>query len=146
MSFRVLMFLLIGLTACSSPELLELPVGNNIIHVELAITDAERQTGLMNRDEIPDNHGMLFIFEKEQRLSFWMKNTRIPLSIAYIDKKGKILEIYDMEPYSLESVSSKRSSIKYALEVNKGFFRESGIKVGDSINLQVLEVYLKSSK
>lgn len=146
MSFRFLMILLIGLTACSSTRVLELPVGDKIIHVELAITDTERQTGLMNRDEMPENHGMLFIFEKEQRLSFWMKNTRIPLSIAYINKKGKILEIYDMEPYSLESISSKRSSIKYALEVNKGYFGKSGIQVGDYIDLKVLEDYLNSSK
>lgn len=140
------MFFFIGLTACTFSNLLELPVGDKIIAVELAITDAERQTGLMNRDEMPENHGMLFLFEKEQRLSFWMKNTRIPLSIAYIDKKGKILEIYDMEPYSLESVSSKRSSIKYALEVNKGYFSELGVGVGDYIGLKELEDYLNSSK
>lgn len=146
MNFRYLMILFVGITACASPKLLKLPVGNRVLIVEIVATDAERQKGLMNRDELAEDHGMLFIFEKEQRLSFWMKNTKIPLSIAYINKKGEILEIYDMEPYSLESISSKRSSIMYALEVNQGYFDDYGIEIGDYIGIDELKTYLKSSK
>ena len=80
---------------------------------------------------------MLFIFEKDQILSFWMKNTPHPLSIAYIDSKGKIRDIFDMTPYSLASVVST-VSVRYALEVPQGWFDKVGIKKGDIVSLDFL--------
>ena len=75
-----------------------------------------------------------FVFEEEQQLSFWMKNTPHPLSIAYIDKNGKIRDIFDMEPYSLSPILSTRS-VMYALEVPKGWYDANGIKVGDHVEI-----------
>lgn len=102
------------------------------IKLELAKTAKERAKGFMERNNIPEGTGMLFIFEKEERLSFWMKNTPSPLSIAYIDKHKQIKELHDMEAFSLEEVKSTYSCL-YALEVPKGWFKKNGIKVGDTL-------------
>ena len=101
---------------------------------ELAVKPEERSYGFMNRKNIPDGTGMLFIFEHEQLLSFWMKNTPHPLSIAFIDARGKIRNIFDMKPFSLSSTEST-VSCRYALEVPQGWFKKNGITEGDSISL-----------
>lgn len=109
------------------------PVG-----VEIADTDAERQTGLMGRSTLAEAAGMLFVFEGEQALSFWMRDTLIPLSIAYIDAQGRIVDIQDMQP--LDDVPPHYVSAEpaqYALEVNQGFFEEWGVTVGDTVELPV---------
>lgn len=106
------------------------------VEVEVADTDAERQTGLMGRTALPENAGMLFVFEGEQTLSFWMRDTFIPLSIAYIDAEGRIVDIQDMQP--LDDVPPHYVSAEpaqYALEVNQGFFTERGVAVGDTVEL-----------
>lgn len=108
------------------------------VEVEIADTDAERQTGLMGRNVLPENAGMLFVFEGEQTLSFWMRDTLIPLSIAYIDAEGRIVDIQDMQP--LDDVPPHYVSAEpaqYALEVNQGFFEERGVVVGDTVELPV---------
>ena len=104
---------------------------------EIAEKPEERNFGFMERKTIPDGTGMLFVFEKDQILSFWMKNTPHPLSIAYIDSKGKIRDIFDMTPYSLASVVST-VSVRYALEVPQGWFDKVGIKKGDIVSLDFL--------
>ncbi|MDR2476486.1 MAG: DUF192 domain-containing protein [Treponema sp.] len=104
------------------------------IQVELARTAEERSQGLMYRKGLPDGEGMLFIFEKDDTLSFWMKNTIIPLSIAFIASDGRIVEIKDMRPGGLNSVKSSRS-VRYALEVPHGWFDRAGIKTGDVVKL-----------
>lgn len=104
------------------------------VKAEIAAKPEERNYGFMNRKNIPSGTGMLFVFETEQQLSFWMKNTPTPLSIAYIDRNGVIRDIFDMEPYSLSSIQSTRS-VKYALEVPKGWYLTNGIKVGDKIEI-----------
>ena len=109
--------------------------GNSIsINAEIARTDNERSQGFMNRKKIPDGTGMLFVFEKDEILNFWMKNTPTALSIAYIDSSGKIRNIFDMKPFSLEPVKST-VSVRYALEVPQGWFSRNGIKTGDKIDL-----------
>lgn len=112
---------------------IETSAGRITIKAELAITPAQQQQGLMYRKEIKDGEGMLFIFERDEVLSFWMKNTLIPLSIAYVGSGGKILEIYDMEPGNMNPVRSSRSA-RYALEVPKGWFARAGVSVGDTID------------
>ena len=104
-----------------------------IVKAEVAQKEEERNYGFMNRKNIPDGTGMLFIFEKEQILSFWMKNTPHPLSIAYIDSRGKIRNIYDMTPFSLTPIKST-SSVRYALEVPQGWYKENNINVGDIVS------------
>jgi uncharacterized membrane protein (UPF0127 family) len=100
------------------------------LELEIARTEAERARGLMYRKSLNDGKGMLFVFEKDEILSFWMKNTLIPLSIAFIASDGRILEIRDMEPESLIPVKSSRS-VRYALEVPRGWFDRAGVKPGD---------------
>jgi uncharacterized protein len=106
------------------------------VRVEIADGPFEQQRGLMYRTALGENRGMLFVYRSEQPLSFWMKNTRIPLSIAYIDSKGRITDILDMKPLDDKPphyISSK--PVQYALEVNQGFFDERGVKVGDHAEL-----------
>jgi len=112
------------------PKFLWLTLKEKKIKVEVVRTDEEKAKGLMFREKLGKNEGMLFIFEREEILSFWMKNTRIPLSIAFIAKDGKIVDIQDMEPFDLQSHVSARPA-RYALEVNQGWFKKNGIEVGN---------------
>jgi uncharacterized membrane protein (UPF0127 family) len=104
------------------------------VDVEIADDDAERRRGLMERTDLAENAGMLFVFDREMPLSFWMKDTLIPLSIAYIDSGGRIVDLQDMQPLDETSHPSAKPA-KYALEVNQGFFAERGIEVGDEVEL-----------
>ena len=107
--------------------------GTTTITAELARTEAEKQKGLMFRKTLAGGDGMLFIYTRDERMSFWMKNTVIPLSIAFISRDGRIIDILDMEPLSTQSVRSSRS-VRYALEVPRGWFAREGIAEGDSIS------------
>ena len=98
--------------------------------MEVAKTLEERAYGLMGRKDLGKNEGMLFIFETEEYHGFWMKDTYVPLSIAFIDKAGRIVKITDMKPRTLESHIPPQP-ILYALEMKKGWFSNNGIKVGD---------------
>lgn len=120
------------LSSCNSEELYEISIEGHTFQVEAADTPQERQRGLMGRTDLGANRGMLFIFPEDRRLSFWMKNTPLPLSIAYITSSGIIREIHTMEPHSRRAVSSG-SSLRYALEVNQGRFAELGIKEGAQV-------------
>src|SRR3954467_4204541 len=99
------------------------------LEVEIADNDAERARGLMERTALAENAGMLFVFDREKRLSFWMKNTLIPLSVAYIASDGRIVDIQDMQPHD-ETPHPSAGPARYALEVNQGFFGDHGIGVG----------------
>jgi len=112
-------------------------VGEEVpVRVEIADTDAERQTGLMGRTTLEADAGMLFVFDQEQTLSFWMKDTLIPLSIAYIDSEKRIVDIQDMQPLDdLPPQYVSAEPAQYALEVNQGFFEERGVTVGDMVEL-----------
>ncbi len=100
--------------------------------MEIADDPYERSRGLMYRSHLPEDRGMLFIFPYPQRLSFWMKNTYVPLSIAYIGSDWVIREIYDLEPLNERPVVSKYPA-QYALEVNRGWFERHGVEVGDTV-------------
>jgi uncharacterized membrane protein (UPF0127 family) len=104
------------------------------IRVELARTTAEKNRGLMHRKSLADGKGMLFVFDRDEILSFWMKDTLIPLSIAFIARDGRILEIRDMRPLDTTTVRSSRSA-RYALEAPQGWFGRAGIAPGDSLLL-----------
>jgi uncharacterized membrane protein (UPF0127 family) len=106
------------------------------VRVEVADTEAERRRGLMGRESLGEDRGMLFVFDSEQTLSFWMKDTRIPLSIAYIDAEGRIVDIQKMEPLDDDPPNYiSAEPARYALEVNRGFFEEHGVEVGDRAEL-----------
>lgn len=102
------------------------------VTAEIADTEETRNRGFMEREQIPDGTGMLFVFERDQILSFWMKNTPHPLSIAYIDSTGKIRNIYHMTPFSMANWTST-VSVRYALEVPQGWFEKEGVVVGDKV-------------
>ena len=126
-----------SLAACSPKKLrtATLPIERDgfvlaEIVAEIAASEQERSQGLMNRKELPDGEGMLFVFDRDQQLSFWMKNTLIPLSIAFIASDGRITEIRDMYPHDLNAVMSSRS-VRYALEVPQGWFGRAGVRLGD---------------
>jgi len=115
-------------------SLLPLTIRGKTIKVEVVRTEKEKERGLMFREQMGKDEGMLFVYEREEMLSFWMKNTRLPLSIAFIDKNGRIVDIQDMEPFSQEIHVSARPA-QYALEMNRGWFAGEGIKVGDSVKI-----------
>ncbi len=130
-STACLLFISMGGTERLDTKIIK--AGGIEIEVEIADGTESRRTGLMNRKSMPQNHGMLFVFESDQKLSFWMKNTFIPLSIAYISSDGEIMEIHDMRPESLRPVESI-SSVRYALEMNKGWFEQNNVVPGDRID------------
>ena len=99
---------------------------------EVATTPDQRSTGLMHRFSLRPDHGMLFVFERPERLSFWMRNTFIPLSIAFIGADGRIVNIEDMAPQT-ETSHWSRGPALYALEMRRGWFAERGIRAGDAV-------------
>jgi len=110
-----------------------LTVKGSILKLRVATTPRERARGLMYDEHMAPDEGMLFEYPSERHLSFWMKNTKIPLSIAFINSKGIIQEIRDMQPFGLDSIRSAKPA-QWALEVNRGWFDKHGVKVGDKIN------------
>ena len=110
-----------------------LKAGKHLIRAEVASTEAQREQGLMFRRELPKNNGMRFVFDRPARSCMWMKNTALPLSVAFIDANGTILNIEKMEPFTLDSHCSK-GWIRYALEMNKNWFAKNGIKAGSKIS------------
>jgi uncharacterized membrane protein (UPF0127 family) len=109
-----------------------LAIGKHKLIAEVAATAEQRSTGLMNRFSLRPDHGMLFVFEQPERLAFWMKNTFIPLSIAFIATDGRIVNIEDMTPQT-ETSHWSRAPALYALEMRKGWFAERGITEGDTV-------------
>ncbi len=112
-------------------------VHNKKLNVEIANNQTLRSRGLMFRKELPTNEGMLFIFDYEQYLSFWMKNTYIPLSIAFIDENGVIFDIFDMKPLDETPIKSTKKGL-YALEMNKGWFKRNNIIPGH--RMEIIEI------
>ena len=111
-----------------------LHVGKADLTTEIAATSQEEETGLMYRPKLGDNNGMIFLLPTVSTATFWMKNTLIPLSVAYIDKDGVILEIHDMKALDTSITRSESDKVAYALETNLHWFALNGIKPGDRID------------
>ena len=109
-------------------------IGSKQFTLEVADSFSTREHGLMQRDSMPELHGMIFVFEDETDRDFYMKNTRFPLEILFLDHTGKIVSISTMQPYDL-SLTSSGGAAKYAIELNVGSTQKVGVKVG-----QVLDV------
>ena len=109
-----------------------LKVGNQTVHADVANTEATRQTGLMFRQKMGRQEGMLFVFADIGYHAMWMRNTPIPLSVAYMDERGVILSIHEMQPLS-ELSHQSAGPARYALEMNAGWFSTNKIKAGDTI-------------
>ncbi|MFW6090211.1 MAG: DUF192 domain-containing protein [Gemmatimonadota bacterium] len=112
----------------------EIVVGGVTVTAEIADTPALRERGLMERDSLPENHGMLFVYPDEQRRSFWMRNTPLALDIAFLDRDGTIINIETMRPNDDTSHYSD-GPIMYALEMEAGWFEANGIEAGDRVRL-----------
>lgn len=128
---------LLGILSCNKVVHSDLPqdrlrIDGKEITVEIANQGISRETGLMFRREMPWDHGMLFVFPDAAPRFFWMKNTYIPLSIAFLDEKGRVLNILEMPPLT-ESNFPSQGSAKYAIEMNKDWFGKNGVKAGDQV-------------
>lgn len=115
--------------ALAAMPLVELTVNKHVLTAEVAHTDPDRMQGLMHRRMLPENRGMIFVFPNIARHGMWMMNTYIPLSVAFLDNDGVIINIEDMQPHTRESHSAARPG-RYALETNLGWFRKRGITPG----------------
>ncbi|MFH1287421.1 MAG: DUF192 domain-containing protein [bacterium] len=133
--YLILIFLITGTTITAENKKFaeqRISINGNILIVEIADTPKKRQEGLMYREKLDWDEGMLFIFEIPYYYAFWMKNTKIPLSLAFIDQEFKITEIVDLEPMDT-TLAVPSQKISYVLEMNKGWFKKNNVKVGDAV-------------
>ena len=107
----------------------KLSAGMNVIDAQLALTPEQRQIGLMLRKDMPQHEGMLFVFEQASQQCFWMKNTLLPLTAAFVSDDGTIVNLADMKPQTTDSHCSTQP-VRYVLEMNQGWFAKKGIKAG----------------
>jgi uncharacterized protein len=115
---------------------IKLWVGPHEIVSEIAATPDQRQMGMMYRTSMGEMEGMIFIFNSVSQQAFWMRNTTVPLDVAYIDPEGKIREIYPLQPLEQNTVPSKSFQIQYVLEMNQGWFQKYGVKAGMTIRTE----------
>lgn len=135
----LLVIFLLGLSSILSctgglEERIEVVIGGESFSVEVARTPEQKRQGLMNRRSLGDRQGMIFVYETDQHLAFWMKNTTIPLTLAYLSIDGRIMQIEQLKPLSLKSVVSERA-VRYGLELPVGVLDELGVKIGDPVKL-----------
>ena len=127
---QAFLFFVLALAPLQAGGLATLKIGEHSLVAEVAIDPAEQMNGLMNRESLKLNHGMLFIFPQPKKASFWMHNTSIPLDLAFLDADGVILEILPLVPFEEARVVSKSDQVAYALEVNRDWFGSRGLKPG----------------
>lgn len=118
--------LVCGVAFAQSFPVMDLSAGIRRIEAEVAATQKNRMQGLMNRQAMAENHGMLFVFASDERHCMWMRNTLIPLSVAFLDGEGKIINIEDMQPRTENNHCAARPA-RYALEMNLGWFKRAGV-------------------
>ena len=117
-------------------QALKLYVGPEVVTAELAMNQIQIATGMMFRTEMAENEGMLFVFSKPHRTSFYMKNTKLPLNVAYIDGEGTILELHELKPLDETPVEAKSDRVQFVLEMNKGWFTRHNVAVGSIITCE----------
>lgn len=128
----------------SVADYFEIRVGDKPVRVQIAVREEEMQRGLMDRRDLGANEGMLFVYDRPQSMSFWMRNTPTPLDIGFFDRSGKLLEIYPLHPFDETGVQSRSDELLIALEMNQGWFRESGIKPGQQLDLKAVAAALEA--
>ena len=116
----------------------KLSAGMHVIDAQVALTPEQREIGLMQRKDMPQHEGMIFIFEQPSQQCFWMKNTLLPLTAAFVADDGTIVNLADMKPQTLESHCSTQP-VRYVLEMNKGWFAKKGIKAGSKLGGPIFE-------
>ncbi len=118
-------------------------IGSSTLQLQLALTPAEHQKGLMFRESLPPDHGMLFLFPQPKQQSFWMKNTMLPLDIGYLDASGRLLEIHQLFPYDESGVTSRSSQILIAIETNRDWYARNGVATGARLDLSALKAAIR---
>ena len=121
-------------------------IAESKLQLQLALKTVEHQKGLMYRESLDDDHGMLFLFDRPDKRGFWMKNTRIPLDIGYFDSSGQLLEVHKLFPFDETEVNSRSREVLIAVETNRGWYAANGIQVGDRIDMSSLALALKGLK
>jgi len=118
-------------------------VGDRVVRMQLAVTMAEQQRGLMERRTLGADDGMLFVYTRGQPMAFWMRNTPLPLDIGFFDEEGVLKEIYQMHPFDETTVRSRSNKLQFALEMNQGWFKANNVRPGARIDLAALKSALK---
>ena len=130
----------------SSQTYFPISIGGSKLQLQLALKSAQQQKGLMYRESLDNDHGMLFLFDRPDKRGFWMKNTHIPLDIGYFDSNGQLLEIHKLFPYDETAVNSRSREVLIAVETNRGWYAANGIQVGDRIDMSSLAFALEGIK
>jgi uncharacterized protein len=115
-------------------QTMKLFVGPETVTAELCLTEVQIGTGMMFRKEMAENEGMLFVFARPHRTSFYMRNTTLPLTAAYIDSEGIILELHDLQPLDETPVPAATENIQYVLEMNRNWFKRHNVAIGAAIS------------
>lgn len=134
------------IASANSQTYFPISIGGHGLELQLALSQAEQRKGLMHRDTLAEDHGMLFLFDQPDQRGFWMRNTRIPLDIGYFSTSGELLEVYKLFPYDETSVASRSRDVLIAVETNRGWYASHGVKPGDRIDMQALLAALERRK
>ncbi|NDV62568.1 DUF192 domain-containing protein [Puniceicoccales bacterium CK1056] len=121
-----------------------LKVGDVTLEAQIVLTQAEQRKGLMYRDSLGENRGMLFPYDSPRQLAFWMANTRIPLDIGFFDETGLLCEVHRMVPFDTTRTVSRGKDLQYALEMNSGWFARNGLFPGVRMDMELLAEALRS--
>ena len=150
-TFLIILGLLVVTHACSreDPNAINNPLGSDhyfdlaiegkSLKVQLAIEAEELRRGLMYREDLGENEGMIFIYSIPQRMTFWMRNTSLPLDVGFISSNGVLQEFYSLYPYDETSVVSRGEKLQFALELNQNWFQKNDINRGASLDLELLK-------
>ncbi len=137
-----------GETALPAPkgagEFFPIGVGGRTVRLQLALQLPEMQRGLMERRDLGPDDGMIFVYERPQRLSFWMRNTPTPLDIGFFRPDGTLAEVYPLHPFDETRVASRGEELQFAVELNQGWFREHGVRPGARLDLAAVRAALRA--
>ena len=122
----------------SSDTYFPISIDGTPLQLQLALIQSEQNKGLMHRDSMPKDHGMLFLFKQSKSRSFWMRNTRIPLDLGYVDASGRLLEVHALYPYDENGVDSRSQEVLIVLETNRGWFARNSIAPGAQLDMEAL--------
>lgn len=128
----------------SVADFFPIKVGDRTVQMQLAVFPLEMQHGLMGRRDLGPDQGMIFIYQKPERMNFYMRNTPTPLDIGYFTGDGRLREVYPMYPFDERTVSSRSEAIQFSLEMNQGWYTANGVKPGAQLDLKALAAALKA--
>jgi hypothetical protein len=135
-----------GPEAAPAPKTVEdwfaIAVGGRAVQMQLAVFPAEMEHGLMDRRDLAPDQGMVFVYAQPVRMSFWMRNTPLPLDIGFFSPEGELKEVHAMLPYDETTIRSQGTRLQFALEMNQGWFHQNGIRPGATIDLAALRAAL----